>query len=180
MAYKGPKWCSHDGHDGGTCDACELAKGYIGCTRSANAKRGKEGNPWYDGLRKICGGHKDETAEAALLDKLSPEEREKREKVFTNQDATATTEAPPPQPLDQKAALVFLQTQIEELQKKVSTMENQIALHTCFISHLEVRSGIARKAQEQQHGFSKKIYSYLSFKGWLGPDYQEYTGEDSF
>ena len=54
--------------------------------------------------------------------KLSPEQRQLREKAFTSQDAPATREAPPPpDPLDQKAALVFLQAKFEELQKKVSS-----------------------------------------------------------
>ena len=119
MACREPKWCSHDGHDGGTCDACELTEGQLGCTRWANPKRTKEGNPWAEGLCKIVGIREDEKAEAALLAKLSPEQRQLREKAFTSQDAPATREAPPPpDPLDQKAALVFLQAKFEELQKE--------------------------------------------------------------
>ena len=137
------------------------------------------GEPWSGGLCEECGQCKDEEAEDALWGQGTEWDSELREKISVDQDGQGL-EAARPEPLDQVAAQGFLHAQIEQLQKKVSTMENQIALHTCFISHLEVRSGIARKAQEQQHGFSKKIYSYLSFKGWLGPDYQEYTGEDSF
>ena len=156
MAYKKPsEWCSHDGVDGAVCDACVLQRGHLGCCGYPNKSRTKEGTAWCDYLCKKCADRKDEKDEAAITAKMRPEQRQLREKKFTSQctqDAPATCkatrEAPPP---DQMAAatdsyLVFLQDQIEELQKTVSTMAWEIKDQSQSISQLQ-------KDQENLRGY---------------------------
>ena len=99
--------------------------------------------------------------------KLSPEQRQLREKAFTSQDAPSTREAPPPDPLDQKAALVFLQGKIEELQKKVSTMEGEIKNQIQCISQIQVNLDLTQKDQETKAADMKHLHGYLTWWGVL-------------
>jgi hypothetical protein len=136
-SYNKPsQWCSHDGVDGATCAACVLTKGYLGCCGAPSKSRKTEGTDWCDYLCKNCGDCKDEKKEAAVRAAMKPEQRRLREENSSfrgTHDAPASSKAAPPP--DQMAAptnwagthLVFLQDQIEELQKTVKDQSQSIS-----------------------------------------------------
>ncbi len=83
----------------------------LGSTRWANPKRTKEGNPWAEGLCKICGIREDEKADRGSCEKRHLPLRMRQLLGKHHHHQTHWT----------KTALVFLQAKFEELQKKVSS-----------------------------------------------------------
>ena len=158
-SYNKPsQWCSHDGVDGAQCEACVLSAGYLGCSGAPSKHRKNEGTDWCDYLCKKCGDCKDAKKEAAVRAAMPPEQRRLREENSSfrgTHDAPASQAAPPP---DQMAAptnwagtyLVFLQDQIEELQKTVKDQSQSI-------SQLQ-------KDKEKQDGKLSNLTGFLTHK----------------